>query len=214
MKVLSVNTGSPRQVIWDEQSYTTSIFKSPVAKRCQVSFFNIEGDQQADQKNHGGRDKAVYAYPIQYYRHWQQLLTRQEWEMGLFGENLTTDGLLDEDVRIGDIYQVGSVKLQAIQPRFPCYKLNIRFGMPDMVKRFFAEKRYGTYFRVLEEGHLQATDPIELIERSSYPVTIQDVVQCYSSEEADPETLKTILSIPYLPERLKTHFQKLLIEKE
>ncbi len=213
MKILSVNTGSPREVIWNEQSYTTSIFKSPVTEPCQVSFYNIEGDQQSDLKNHGGRDKAVYAYPIQYYQHWKKLLTRSEWETGLFGENLTTDGLLDEEIRVGDIYQIGSVKLLAIQPRFPCYKLNIRFGMPDMVKRFFAEKMYGTYFRVVEEGELQATDPIALVERSPYPITIQDVVECYSSKEPNQETLQTILSVPFLPERLKTHFQNLLLEK-
>jgi MOSC domain-containing protein YiiM len=125
----------------------------------------------------------------------------------MFGENLTTSGLLDHEVRIGDIYQVGTAKLQVIQPRFPCFKLNIRFGLPNMVDRFMEEKRNGIYFKVFEEGVVQINDEIKLIEPSIYNVTIADYVECYYSKGSDKSILKNLLSVPYLPERHRGIFE-------
>ncbi|MDQ3193594.1 MAG: MOSC domain-containing protein, partial [Bacteroidota bacterium] len=126
--MISLNTGTPRHINWKGKILTTSIFKFPVAHRCKVSFLNIEGDEQADLRVHGGVDKAVYSYDAEYYDYWKQQITRKDWSPGLFGENLTTQGLTDDKVRIGNIYKIGTAKLRAVQPRFPCLKLNAKFG--------------------------------------------------------------------------------------
>lgn len=208
MQLLSLNVGQPQEVEWDDQIVTTSIFKSPVLDRRKVSFLNIEGDAQADLRYHGGADKAVYAYDESYYEHWKTVLDRGEWLPGLFGENLTTQGLLDELVKIGNIYKIGNVVLQAIQPRFPCYKMNIKFGLPDMIERFYQAQMHGTYFRVLEEGTLQAGDAIELMEESPYDVTILDVTVGFVTKGANREKLQAILDIDYLPASLKNAFRR------
>lgn len=206
MKILSLNVGTPRPALWNGKTVMTGIFKTPVSDRRRIVKSNIEGDEQADLRVHGGVDKAIYAYDITHYTYWKTQLERNDWPMGLFGENLTTEGLPDDEVRIGDIFRMGTALLQAIQPRFPCYKLNIRFDRTDMIDRFFAGGRHGIYFRILEEGTLQAGDPIELIERPSHEVTIADVAASFSSRGADPELLAHILALPYLPEGLRKNF--------
>jgi MOSC domain-containing protein YiiM len=185
----------------------TSIFKISVEGQRKVSFLNIEGDEQSDLNVHGGINKAVYAYDVFHYEHWKNILQRDDWQHGMFGENLTTSGLVDEEVRIGDIYQIGTAKFQVIQPRFPCFKLNIRFGLPNMLDRFMQEKRNGIYFKVYEEGIIQVNDEINLIEASPYDVTISDYVECYYSKGSDKTLLKKLLSVPYLPERHRTVFE-------
>lgn len=185
----------------------TSIFKVSVEGQRKVSFLNIEGDEQSDLNVHGGINKAVYAYDVFHYEHWKNILQRDDWQHGMFGENLTTSGLVDEEVRIGDIYQIGTAKFQVIQPRFPCFKLNIRFGLPNMLDRFMQEKRNGIYFKVYEEGIIQVNDEINLIEASPYDVTISDYVECYYSKGSDKTLLKKLLSVPHLPERHRTVFE-------
>lgn len=203
MKLLSLNVGTPRSAVWNDRVITTGIFKAPVAGRRQVSSLNIEGDEQADLRVHGGVDKAIYAYDIAHYEHWKTVLARTEWSLGLFGENLTTEGLPDHEVRIGDVFRIGTVHLQAIQPRFPCYKLNLRFGLPDMIERFYAQQRHGIYFRVLQPGVLEAGDAIALIERSPHEVTVQEVAVAFTSKGEDQALLERILAIPYLPVELR-----------
>ena len=207
MKVVSVNVGKPREFEWMGKSIRTSIFKNPVSDKRNVSFLNIEGDEQSDLNVHGGINKAVYAYDVSHYDHWKKILLRTDWKYGMFGENLTTSGLLDEEVRIGGVYQIGTVKLQVIQPRFPCTKLNLRFGLPDMIERFIEQKRNGIYFKVMEEGTLQLNDEIRLVETPHYHVTISDYVNCYYSKGADKAILHALLAIPYLPERHRTVFE-------
>jgi MOSC domain-containing protein YiiM len=207
MKLVSLNVGKPREFEWMGKMVRTSIFKNPVSDQRKVSVLNIDGDQQSDLNVHGGINKAVYAYDLSHYDHWKKILPRDDWQHGMFGENLTTSGLIDEKVRIGDVFQVGTVKLQAIQPRFPCFKLNIRFGFPDMIERFMVQKRNGIYFKVVEEGNIQVNDEIKRIESSPFNVTITDYVNCYYSKGSDKAVLKILLSIPYLPERHRTVFE-------
>ena|SRR6266498_1490345 len=207
MKLLSLNVGRPKEFTWMGKIVRTSIFKNPVGDQRKVSFLNIEGDEQSDLNVHGGINKAVYAYDISHYDHWKNILDREDWQHGMFGENLTTSGLLDEEVRIGDIYQIGTAKLQVIQPRFPCFKLNIRFGLPNMIERFMQEKRNGIYFKVFEEGTIQVNDEIKLVQSSPFNVTIPEYVGCYYSKGSDKSVLKNLLSIPYLPERHRTVFE-------
>jgi MOSC domain-containing protein YiiM len=207
MKLVSLNVGKPREFEWMGKTVRTSIFKNPVDNQRKVSILNIEGDEQSDLKVHGGIHKAVYAYDLSYYDHWKKILPRDDWHHGMFGENLTTSGLTDDEVRIGDVFQIGTVKLQAIQPRFPCFKLNIRFGLPDMLERFVAQQRNGIYFKVMEEGTMQANTDIQQIESSPFTVTISDYVNCYYSKGNNKQVLKLLLSIPYLPERHRTVFE-------
>lgn len=199
MKVVSLNVGRPKEQEWNGKVVCTSIFKLPVTGVRKVSYLNIEGDEQADLRVHGGVNKAVYAYDVSHYEQWKKVLQRDSWEYGLFGENLTTEGLLDEGARIGDLYQIGTAKLQVVQPRFPCTKLNVRFNLPDMMERFMEQRRNGIYFKVMEEGFVEAGDEIKLIAPSPFAVTIQQYVDCYYSKGRDKEILKTILSIPFLP---------------
>ena len=207
MKLLSLNVGRPQEKFWNGKIVLTSIFKKPITDRRRVSFLNIEGDAQADLRVHGGINKAVYAYDLSHYDHWKKILPRDDWEFGMFGENLTTMGLQDEEVRIGNVYRVGTAALQVVQPRFPCIKINIRFNLPDMIERFAAQRRSGIYFKVVEEGFVEEGDPITLVELSPYPVTVAEYAECYYSKGADRQVLQTLVSIPFLPERHRTVFE-------
>jgi len=207
MKLLSLNIGRPQEFNWTGKTVRTSIFKNPVSDRRKVFYLNIEGDEQSDLNVHGGINKAVYAYDVSHYDHWKNILQREDWQFGMFGENLTTSGLPDEQVKIGDIYQIGTTSLQVIQPRFPCFKLNIRFGVRDMIERFMEQKRNGIYFKVVEEGTIQANDEIKLIQPSAFNVSIPEYVNCYYSKGSDKSILKNLLSIPFLPQRHRTVFE-------
>ncbi|HWF07590.1 MAG TPA: MOSC domain-containing protein, partial [Bryobacteraceae bacterium] len=167
MRVLSVNVGGPRRVLVGHETVLTSIFKSPVAGRVAIRQHNIDGDRQSDLTVHGGPYKAVYCYPGEHYDYWRRQLPDAELDSGAFGENLTTEGLSEESVWIGDQYRVGSALLQVTQPRMPCYKLGIRFGRPDMVKRFWVSARPGIYFSVVAEGEVAPGDAIELAARGA-----------------------------------------------
>ena len=157
--VLSVNVALPRTVTWNEREVVTGIFKRPVLGRVMVRELGLEGDDQADLTVHGGVRKAVYAYPSEHYDYWQHELKR-ELPWGMFGENLTTVGLLEDSVRIGDRFRIGSVNLEVTQPRFPCYKLGIKFGSMEMVQRFQDSGRSGFYLAVRSQGEIAAGDPI------------------------------------------------------
>ena len=153
LKVVSLSVGLPREVEWDGDTVLTSIFKEPVDRRLRVSKLNIEGDEQSDLTVHGGVDKAVYVYPSEHYEAWSRELPEVEFPWAAFGENLTTEGLL-EDVRIGDRFRIGTAEFVVTQPRLPCYKLGIRFGRMDMLKRMLRNGRTGFYFAVTTEGEV------------------------------------------------------------
>jgi MOSC domain-containing protein YiiM len=203
MRIISVNVGLPRSVEWSGKRVTTAIFKQPVSTALALDQLNFTGDRQADLTVHGGPDKAVYAYDTAHYNHWQQHLDRADWTPGLFGENLTTDGLSDSEVRVGDLFQIGTAQLRAVQPRFPCYKLNVRFDDPHMVRRFTQAARPGIYFRVVEPGVIQAGDSVELIDPADTTVTIQTLYQFVLARKADAALLAEVLALPHLPDRLR-----------
>ena len=152
MKLLSVNVGLPREIEWQGKRVRTSIFKSASAGHVRVMTLNAEGDEQSDLSVHGGVHKAVYAYPSEHYPFWREEVPGVDLPLGTFGENFTTEGLFEEAVHIGDRFRVGSAEFIVTQPRLPCFKLGIRFGRPEMVKRFLRSGRTGFYLAVLEEG--------------------------------------------------------------
>src|SRR5580693_5306972 len=174
MKLLFLNVGRPREVHTPRGPILTAIWKSPVAGRVRLQRYNIGGDQQADLKVHGGENKAVYLYPHEHYGFWQEELPGMTLEPGNFGANLTTEGMDEREVHIGDQFRIGTAILQVSQPRMPCFKLNLRFGRPDMVKRFWLSGRSGIYFSIVEEGELGAGDEIVEVSRVTGGITVAE----------------------------------------
>jgi MOSC domain-containing protein YiiM len=207
MKLLSISVGLPREIEWKGKIVRTSIFKAPVSGRTRVAKLNVEGDQQSDLTVHGGIDKAVYVYPSEHYPFWHGELPDMELPWGVFGENFTTEGLL-ENTRVGDRFQIGSAEFVVTQPRMPCYKLGIRFNRPDMVKRFLESGRTGFYLAVLKEGEVAAGDSIELLEQDHHNITIADVVNLYRRDATNQDLLRRVSELPSLPESWRAYFRK------
>lgn len=195
MRVISVNVGQPQEIETPRGVVLTSIFKAPVEGRIPVRGHNIVGDRQADLSVHGGPSKAIYAYAFEHYPYWTETL-RRELTPGHFGENLTTEGLLESEVSIGDEYRVGTALLKVTQPRMPCAKLALRFDLPTMVKLFWKSGFSGLYFGVVEEGDIAAGDPIELVRRIPDSVSIAEVVRTYKGETTDASLLDRVLASP------------------
>ena len=175
MKLLALSVGLPREVTWHHRLVTTGIFKQPVSGRVALRKLNLDGDRQADLTVHGGERKAVYAYPIEHYDYWRSELPDSELPHGVFGENLTTSGVLETEVGPGDRLEIGTAAFTVTVPRMPCYKLALRFGRPDMVKRFWISRRCGFYLSILREGSLAAGDRIRLIRHSTERPSIADL---------------------------------------
>lgn len=212
MKLLAVSVGGPQEVEWRGQRVRTSIFKTPVPGRVRVGRLNIAGDRQSDLSVHGGLEKAVYGYPSEHYAFWRRELPDTELGWGAFGENLTTEGLLEEDICIGDRYRLGTTELVVTQPRTPCYKLGIRFGRPEMVKRFHQSGRSGFYFVVVREGELATGDLIERLARDEHGLTVADVVRLYATDETNQSLLERASQHPGLPAGWRDHFRQRLWE--
>jgi MOSC domain-containing protein YiiM len=208
--IISVNIGMPQEVEWQNKKVLTGIFKYPTDMPVQVTKNGIEGDGQADLIHHGGTDKAVYAYPLEHYNFWRQFLAINQLETGSFGENLTTAGVMDNEVYMGDLWQFGTAVLMAVQPRMPCSKLGLRFNNAAMTKYFARARRNGFYFRVMQEGVFRKGDAIHLVKRSEYDITIQNVVDCYAMPKKYPEKIKEIMDIPFLPLLLKSSFEHII----
>lgn len=187
------------------QAVTTGIFKEPIKGRIKLRRLNLDGDKQADLTVHGGPDKAVYAYPAEHYDYWKKRLPNMKLPWGMFGENFTTEGLLEDQVNIGDVFRIGSSEVVATQPRMPCYKLGVKFGRMDIVKQFMESKLPGIYFRVLKEGEVGPGDAIELISRDANNVTVKDLVQLVTSE-GDMATIRRAVHIKALPEAWRQEF--------
>jgi len=208
MKLVSVNVGRPRIVLWKGTPVSTGIFKSPVEGPVEVSTLNLRGDRQADLGVHGGRFKAVYGYPSEHYPYWRKELSQPDLSWGAFGENLTTEGLLETELHIGDRLRIGSALLQVTQPRSPCYKLTIRFDRDDMVKRFVESNTSGFYFAVLEEGTLQSGDEITIVERDAAAVSVADINHLYYKESRDPELLARAVALEALPQSWRDYLSR------
>ncbi len=214
MKLLSINVGLPQEIDWRGETVRTSIFKAPVAGRVRVTTLNVEGDRQSDLSVHGGRDKAVYAYPSEHYAFWRTELPGTELPWGMFGENFTTEGLLERNVHIGDRLRAGSAEFIVTQPRMPCFKLGIRFGRPDMVKRFQRSGRTGLYLAVLQEGDVAAGDSLEFIARDTHGITVADIANLFMADATNQDLLRRASDLPALPEGWRDYFRKRLWEPD
>jgi len=177
-RVISVNVGIPAEIggTPKNRKVLSGIIKNPVAGSVIVGKLNLDGDRQADLSVHGGEDKAVYVYPSEHYAFWRKQYPGVKLDWGTFGENLTTVGILESDVHIGDELAIGSAKFQVTQPRFPCFKLGIRFNDQEVIKTFLDSERTGFCLKVVKEGRIKAGDPIKL-SRSRNEETITSIVQ-------------------------------------
>jgi len=208
MKVISVNVGLPRTVQWKGKAVSTGIFKAPVSGRIHLRTLNFDGDRQADLSVHGGPDKAVYVYPVEHYAYWHRELPGMTLPWGIFGENLTTEGLQEDTLQIGDRFRIGSAEVVVTQPRLPCFKLGLRFGCDDIVKRFLASGRMGFYFKVVAEGEVAAGDPVLLVERASGSVAVSEITRLYARDKNDLEELRRIVGVAALPDDWRDYFKE------
>lgn len=210
MKLISLNVNLPREVPWRGEQILTSIFKSPVTGPRKLSRLNVNGDAQADLSVHGGIHKAVYGYPVEHYDYWRAALSDINLTWGMFGENFTTEGLLEDQVYIGERFQIGTAEIQVTEPRLPCYKLGIRFGRTEMVKRFLASGRTGFYFAVLKPGVVEAGQGFERTHRPAHGITIADLVRVLAFDPDDLVTMQRIVQIEDLSDGWRNHFHQKL----
>lgn len=210
MKVLSVNVGMPRAVESAGKAVLTSIFKAPVSGRVPVRGNNLAGDKQSDPTVHGGPAKAIYVYPFEHYAFWSAQLGIAL-TSGNFGENLTIEGLLEDVVHVGDRLRVGTTELIVSQPRMPCFKLGIRFGRPEMVKRFLESRRPGFYLSVAVEGEIGAGDEIAVLERDPAGVSIAEILEVYVGNAVDPGRLREIVDLRGLSDAWRDKLRERLV---
>jgi len=211
MKLLAVSVGTPREVQDEKRgSVRTGIWKTPVTGPVRLTRLNLAGDGQADLVNHGGPDKAVYAYPAEHYPLWQSELARPELGPGSFGENLTLEGLLENAVHIGDRLRIGTTLLEVSQPRSPCFKLGIRLGDPRMVRRFQESGRSGFYLRVIEEGEVAAGDAIEHSAEGADGLSVAEVNRLWFAAPDDRAGAARAAALPTLAASWREAFAKRL----
>ena len=211
MKIISLNVGLPRTVQDARgQDVLTSIFKAAVPGPRLLRRMNLDGDLQSDLTVHGGKNKAVYAYPSEHYAYWREQLPDYEFTWGNFGENFTTEGLFEDHAFIGDRYKLGSATVRVAQPRMPCFKLGIRFARHDMVKRFWESRRSGIYFSVVEEGMVDVGDTFERVHEDERRISISDINRTYLEPQSNLALLERIVQQEVLPSGLHADFAEVL----
>jgi MOSC domain-containing protein YiiM len=210
MKLISLNIGRPQIVMRNDEPVSTAIFKQPIEGRVALRTLNLDGDRQADLSVHGGPTKAVYVYPAEHYEYWRHELPEMDLPFGMFGENFTVTGVSESNLNIGDQFRVGSATVMVTEPRMPCYKLGIRFGRTDIIKRFLVSERTGFYLAVLEEGDVGVGDEIQLVTRNEPSVSVNDVTRLYSRDRNNVDLLRRAIAVEALPDGWRTYFQEQL----
>jgi len=199
--------------MWHGKSVTTSIYKDPVKGRIALQRLNLDGDRQSDLSVHGGKDKAVYCYPIEHYEYWRAELPGHALPMGAFGENFTIEGLVEDSVHIGNQFSIGSAEVVVTQPRLPCYKLGLRFQSDDMVRRFLGSRRTGFYLAVTREGDVGAGDEIKLLSHNPESVSVSTITRLYVAKRYgrdDARAVRRALTVEALPQGWKEYFEEKL----
>jgi len=210
MKLISLNVARPRLVVYMGATISTGIFKEAVAGPLQLRSLNLDGDRQADLSVHGGPHKAVYAYPSEHYAYWRQELPGIDLPWGMFGENFTTSGLREDEIHVGDRFQIGSATVMARQPRVPCYKLAAKFQRDDILERFLRSGRSGFYFSVEQEGHVASGDSFELLSQDRDGITIAEMNRLFVSEKYNRDLLQRALNTASLPDEWREYFSRRL----
>ncbi|MEE8517169.1 MAG: MOSC domain-containing protein [Alphaproteobacteria bacterium] len=210
MKLISVNVAKPRQVTHLGRTYMTAIFKQPVAGRVMLRTLNLDGDGQGNTELHGGPYMAAYVYAIENYAHWERELGRSDLGYGQFGENFTVEGMIENDIHIGDVFRIGGAVVEVTEPRAPCHKLAMRMGSEKFPLMFLASGRVGFYLRVIEEGVLGAGDTIELISADRHAMSVREISRLWAAKTPDPARLRNAIEIPALAPEWRQHFEKKL----
>ncbi|MGB5434294.1 MAG: MOSC domain-containing protein [Maribacter sp.] len=211
MKIISTNIGNPTMFLWNGKEERTGIYKYPTEKALFLGKTDVENDTVIDRKHHAGVNKACYLFSADQYPFWKSKYPHLEWNWGMFGENLTVKGLEESNLRIGDIYSIGTSLVQVSQPREPCYKLGIRFGTQDIIQQYIDHGHPGTYVRILESGKVKVHDEMVLIDRSENPLTVQQFYKLLYAKEKDVALVNLAIENAALPdykkERLKKHLK-------
>lgn len=214
MKIISIQVGRPQLVMRNDEPVSTAIFKQPTEGRVNLRTLNLDGDRQADLSVHGGPTKAVYVYPAEHYDFWRQELPDMDLPYGMFGENFTATGFSEKTLNIGDEFLIGSAQVMVTEPRMPCYKLGIRFGRTDIIKRFLVSERTGFYLAVLQEGEVGVGDEFQLIKRNEPSVKVSDVTRLYARDRNNAELLRRASAVEALPEGWRSYFAERLANLE
>jgi MOSC domain-containing protein YiiM len=207
MRVVSLNVGLPRLLSWKGATFKTGIFKKPVSGRIMLRGTNLDGDRQADLSVHGGTGKAVYAYPSEHYVYWRAELPAENLPWGAFGENFTTEGLLETNVAMGDEYRVGSAVVRVTTPRLPCFKFAAKFQRDDLIERFLLSGFSGFYLSVVEEGEVGAGDELSFLQSEVPNVTIAELNDLHISSTPDIDVLQRAIQVRSLPESWRERFR-------
>lgn len=213
MKIISTNIGKATTFLWNGREEQTGIFKYPTDEPLFLSKMDVLKDTVIDREHHAGINKACYLFPSDHYPYWKGMYPELNWDWGMFGENLTVDGLDESIMRIGDIYKIGNAVVQVSQPREPCYKLGVRFGNAKILKEFINYGYSGTYVRILEEGEVKNGDELILQEKSENTLTVKECFQIILAKQKDPVLLHKAINNPSLPEYKRDRLKK-YVEQE
>lgn len=207
MEIVSVNIGEPATIQWRGKEVKTGIYKYPVDGPIILETEDVKNDNVIDRKHHGGADKACYAYSADHYSYWQKLYPEIDFHYGIFGENLTIDGLNEAGIFIGDVYQIGETRVQVTQPRQPCFKLGVRFGTQKIIRQFVDSGFSGVYFRILKQGKVKAGDEITRIQKQN-AVSIQKVFELLYTDELQKDFIRKAIDDPNLAESCRKDLMK------
>jgi MOSC domain-containing protein YiiM len=208
MKIISLNIGLPRLFMYKGVTINSGIFKSPVSGPVALRTFDLDGDRQADLSVHGGVYKAVYAYPSEHYAFWKNALPGMDLPWGAFGENFTIEGLLEDDVHVGDEFEIGTARVMVRQPRMPCYKLAAKFQREDMIQKFLKSGKSGFYFSVEKEGVVENGDSFKLLNSNPSGVIISEMNRLYFREKYNRSLLQKAIDTPQLPQDWRDYFEE------
>jgi MOSC domain-containing protein YiiM len=208
VKLVALNVARPRLVVYKGKTINTGIFKLPVSGPLRLRTLNLDGDRQADLSVHGGPYKAVYGYPAEHYPFWRQQLPGVDLPWGMFGENFTTTGLAEDELHVGDRFQIGSSIVMVRQPRTPCHKLAAKFQRDDILERFLLSGRSGFYFSVEQEGSVAEGDAFQLLKRNREGITISEMNRLFVREKYNPELLRKAIGTAALPEDWREYFSE------
>lgn len=210
MYIQSVNIAEPKTIFWNNKQISTGIYKSPTPKPIFLGRDAVKDDYIADKKVHGGEYKACYLFSSDHYPYWKNLYPNLKWNWGMFGENLTINGLNETQVMVGDIYKIGDALVQITQPREPCFKFGVKFGSQHVLKQFIDHGFSGTYVKVLEEGLAHTKDTLKLINRLDKSLSVAQLFNLIFSKEKDKALLKTAVMCEAIPQYKRDTFAKLL----
>jgi MOSC domain-containing protein YiiM len=210
MKIISTNIAEPTTILWRGQEVQTGIYKNPVEVPVYLGLEDVVTDHVMDRRYHGGEDKACYLYSSNHYQFWKELYPDQDWTWGMFGENLTVEGLDESIVRIGDEFKVGDALVRVTQPRQPCYKLGVRFDDQSVVDRFWMNRFPGVYLKVLIPGYVSNGDELTLVSRDDNSLSVADVFLIFRIDRENKMLMQKAIQQPYLASSCRKDIQKIL----